>query len=112
DDDNDDDDTDDEDEEPFEDEDDSEEEEHLAPTDSSATHVVDPIPLAGDTEAFKTDEATPTPEPSPRRHTARISIRPEAPMPFPSKRGGRETSCLTTTTTITTHLTITTLCRG
>ncbi|GJS40621.1 hypothetical protein Tco_0565664 [Tanacetum coccineum] len=60
DDDDDDDDTDDEDEEPFEDEDDDgEEEEHLAPTDSSAIPVVDPIPSAGDTEAFETDEAAP-----------------------------------------------------
>ncbi|GKE20621.1 hypothetical protein Tco_1432133, partial [Tanacetum coccineum] len=75
DDDDDDDDTDDEDKEPFEDEDDDEEkEEHLAPADSPAIHIVDPIPLAGDTEAFETDEAAPTPVPSPRRHTARISI--------------------------------------
>ncbi|GKE65899.1 hypothetical protein Tco_1520060 [Tanacetum coccineum] len=36
--------TDDEDEEPFEDEDDDEEEEHLAPADSSAIPVVDPVP--------------------------------------------------------------------
>ncbi|GJZ80513.1 hypothetical protein Tco_0645507 [Tanacetum coccineum] len=50
DDDDDDDDTDDEDEEPFEDEgDDEEEEEHLAPADSSAIPVVDPVPSAGDT---------------------------------------------------------------
>ncbi|GJZ09928.1 hypothetical protein Tco_0544211, partial [Tanacetum coccineum] len=58
----DDDDTDDEDEEPFEDEDDDEEEEHLASADSSAILVVDPIPSAGDTKAFKTDEAALTPE--------------------------------------------------
>ncbi|GJS72747.1 hypothetical protein Tco_0064503 [Tanacetum coccineum] len=61
DDDNDDDDTDDGDEEPFEDEDDDEEEEHLALADSSAIPVVDPVPSAGGTEAFKTDESTPTP---------------------------------------------------
>ncbi|GJS02703.1 hypothetical protein Tco_0319211 [Tanacetum coccineum] len=54
----DDDDTDDEDEEPTEDE---EEEEHLAPTDSSAVPIDDPVPSAGDTEAFKTDESAPTP---------------------------------------------------
>ncbi|GKE47650.1 hypothetical protein Tco_1478908 [Tanacetum coccineum] len=54
----DDDDTDDEDEEPIEDE---EEEEHLAPADSSAVPVVDPVPSAGDTEAFETDESAPTP---------------------------------------------------
>ncbi|GKE70259.1 hypothetical protein Tco_1528331, partial [Tanacetum coccineum] len=59
--DDDDDDTDDEDEEPFEDEDDAEEEEHLAPADSSAVLVVDPVPSAGDTEAFETDESAPTP---------------------------------------------------
>ncbi|GKD93428.1 hypothetical protein Tco_1373265 [Tanacetum coccineum] len=53
--------------------------------DSPAIPIVDPIPSVGDTEAFETDDATPTPVPSPRRHTARISIRPEAPMPFPSK---------------------------
>ncbi|GKC66012.1 hypothetical protein Tco_1098610, partial [Tanacetum coccineum] len=58
DDDDDDDDIDDKDEEPTEDE---EEEEHKAPTDCSAVHVVDPIPSAGDTEAFETDESAPTP---------------------------------------------------
>ncbi|GKF02749.1 hypothetical protein Tco_0029672, partial [Tanacetum coccineum] len=58
DDDDDDDDTDDENEEPTKDE---EEEEHLAPADSSAVPVVDPVPLAGDTKAFKTDESAPTP---------------------------------------------------
>ncbi|GJR09312.1 hypothetical protein Tco_0791964 [Tanacetum coccineum] len=58
DDDDDDDDTDDEDEEPTEDE---EEEEHLALADPSAILVVDPIPSAGDTEAFETDESAPTP---------------------------------------------------
>ncbi|GJW59472.1 putative reverse transcriptase domain-containing protein [Tanacetum coccineum] len=78
-----DDDTDDEDEEPFEDEDNNEEEECLALADSSAVPVVDPVLSVGDTEAFETDESAPTPIPSPRRHTARISIRPEAPMPFP-----------------------------
>ncbi|GJW91277.1 putative reverse transcriptase domain-containing protein [Tanacetum coccineum] len=64
-DDDDDDDTDDEDEEPFEDEgDDEEEEEHLAPADSSAIPVVDPVPSAGDTEAFETDESAPIPRSS------------------------------------------------
>ncbi|GJX10610.1 hypothetical protein Tco_0200469 [Tanacetum coccineum] len=58
DDDDDDDDTDDEDEEPTEDE---EEEQHIAPADSSAIPVVDPVPSAGDTEAFETDESAPTP---------------------------------------------------
>ncbi|GKF55937.1 hypothetical protein Tco_0166277, partial [Tanacetum coccineum] len=61
-DDDDDDDTDDEDEEPFEDEDDDEEEEeHLALADSSTIPIVNPVPLAGDTEAFETDESAPTP---------------------------------------------------
>ncbi|GKE74993.1 hypothetical protein Tco_1537034, partial [Tanacetum coccineum] len=88
DDDDDDDDTDDEDEEPFEDEDnDEEEEEHLAPTNSSAIPVVDSIPLAGDTEAFKTDKAAPTPVPPPRHHTARMFVRPQTPIPLPLKVG-------------------------
>ncbi|GKE22007.1 hypothetical protein Tco_1433519 [Tanacetum coccineum] len=85
DDDDDDDDTNDEDEDPFEDEDDDEEEEHLAPADSSAIPIVDLVPLARDTEAFETDETAPTPIPSPRRHTARISVRPQTPILFPSE---------------------------
>ncbi|GJX20720.1 putative reverse transcriptase domain-containing protein, partial [Tanacetum coccineum] len=36
-------------------------EEHLALADSSAAPVADPVPLAGDTEAFETDESAPTP---------------------------------------------------
>ncbi|GKF64806.1 hypothetical protein Tco_0188254, partial [Tanacetum coccineum] len=73
----DDDDTGDEDEEPFEDkEDDEEEEENLAPADSSAVPVIDPIPSAEDTEAIETDEAAPTHVPSPRQHMARMSVRP------------------------------------
>ncbi|GKD97973.1 hypothetical protein Tco_1381870 [Tanacetum coccineum] len=59
--DDDDDDIDDEDEEPFEDEDNDKEEEHLALADSSAKPVVDPVPSAGDIEAFKTGESVPTP---------------------------------------------------
>ncbi|GKF43680.1 hypothetical protein Tco_0130232, partial [Tanacetum coccineum] len=58
DDDNDDDDTDDEDEEPTKDE---EEEEHIAPADSSTVPIVDSVPSARDTEAFKTDKSVPTP---------------------------------------------------
>ncbi|GKF65804.1 hypothetical protein Tco_0192321, partial [Tanacetum coccineum] len=86
--DDDDDDTDDEDEEPFENEDDDEEEEHLAPADSSSIPIVDPIPLAGDTEAFETDESAPTPR-SPhtkvpfaqtRLHRVRKTVRLEPPM--------------------------------
>ncbi|GJX11694.1 putative reverse transcriptase domain-containing protein [Tanacetum coccineum] len=87
-DDDDDDDTDDEDEEPFEDEGDDEEEEHLALADSSAIPVVDPVPSAGDTEAFETDESAPTPR-SPqirvpfaqtRLRRARKTVRLEPPM--------------------------------
>ncbi|GKG51752.1 hypothetical protein Tco_0544390, partial [Tanacetum coccineum] len=44
-------------EEPFED--DEEEEEHPALANSSAIPVVDPVPSAGDTEAFETDESAP-----------------------------------------------------
>ncbi|GJW60943.1 hypothetical protein Tco_0110278 [Tanacetum coccineum] len=85
DDDDDDDDIDDEDEDPFEDEDDDEEKEHLALADSSDIPTVDPIPLVGDTEAFETDETAPTPVPSPRRHTARMSVRPQTPILLLSK---------------------------
>ncbi|GKE13307.1 hypothetical protein Tco_1416858, partial [Tanacetum coccineum] len=67
---------------------DEEEEEHLALADSSAIHVVDPVPLARDTEAFKTDESTPTPR-SPqirvpfaqtRLQRAQKTVRLEPPM--------------------------------
>ncbi|GKE46015.1 hypothetical protein Tco_1473299, partial [Tanacetum coccineum] len=79
----------DDDEEPFEDEDeDEEEEEHLAPADSSAIPAVDPVPSAGDTEAFETDESAPTPRApqiripfaQTRLRRARKSVRPEPPM--------------------------------
>ncbi|GKE30187.1 hypothetical protein Tco_1445571 [Tanacetum coccineum] len=68
--------------------DDEEEEEHLAPADSSAVPVVDPVPSAGDTEAFETDESAPTPR-SPqtkvpfsqtRLRRARKTVRLEPPM--------------------------------
>ncbi|GKA43172.1 hypothetical protein Tco_0735896, partial [Tanacetum coccineum] len=81
--DDDDDDTDDEDEEPIE-----EKEEHLAPADYSMVPVVDPVPSAGDTKAFKTDESAPTPR-SPQTRVpfsqtrlcrARKTIRLELPM--------------------------------
>ncbi|GKC35750.1 hypothetical protein Tco_1048134, partial [Tanacetum coccineum] len=68
-----------------EDDEDEEEEEHPAPSDSSAIHIVDLVPSAEDTEAFKTDESAPTPVPSPRRHTARMSVRPQTLVPLPSK---------------------------
>ncbi|GKD83640.1 hypothetical protein Tco_1350479, partial [Tanacetum coccineum] len=63
-----------------------EEEEHLAPADSVVAPVVDHVPSSEETEPFETDESTATP-PSPLAYhtTARISIQPEAPMPFPSE---------------------------
>ncbi|GKB37097.1 hypothetical protein Tco_0882039 [Tanacetum coccineum] len=82
DDDDDDDDTNDEDKEPFED---KEEEDHLAPADSPTIPVIDLVPSAEDTGAFETDEAAHTHVPSPRRHTARMSVRPQTPIPFPSE---------------------------
>ncbi|GKE53932.1 hypothetical protein Tco_1489088, partial [Tanacetum coccineum] len=80
-----DDDTDDEDKEPTEDE---EEEEHIAPADPFAVLVVDPVPSAGDTEAFETDESAPTPRSSQTRvlfsqtrlHRARKTVKLEPPM--------------------------------
>ncbi|GJZ18477.1 hypothetical protein Tco_0554600 [Tanacetum coccineum] len=59
-------------------------EEHLAPADSPAAPVIDHVPSAKDTEAFETDKAAPTPIPSPRRHTTRMSVRPQTPVPLPS----------------------------
>ncbi|GJV55351.1 putative reverse transcriptase domain-containing protein [Tanacetum coccineum] len=62
-------------------EDEEEEEvEHLALTDSSTVPVDDLVPSAEDTEAFEIDESAPTPVPSPRRRTARMSVRPKIPM--------------------------------
>ncbi|GJY95611.1 hypothetical protein Tco_0511972 [Tanacetum coccineum] len=81
----DDDDTCDEDGEPFEDkEDDEEGGEHLAPADSPVVPVIDDVPLVEDTVAFETDEAAPTHVPSPRRHMAKMSVRPQTPVPLPS----------------------------
>ncbi|GKD59363.1 hypothetical protein Tco_1296872, partial [Tanacetum coccineum] len=83
--DDDDDDTGDEDEEPTKDE---EEEEHPAPADSSAVPIVDPVPSAGDTEAFETHKSAPTPR-SPqtrvpfsqtRLSMAQKTVRLEPPM--------------------------------
>ncbi|GKD55062.1 hypothetical protein Tco_1288449, partial [Tanacetum coccineum] len=81
--DDDDDDTNDEDEEPFEDEDDNEEEEeHLAMADSSVVPVVDPVPSASDTEAFKTDESAPTPRsPQTKARIAKYASAPTPPSP-------------------------------
>ncbi|GJV21368.1 hypothetical protein Tco_1370388 [Tanacetum coccineum] len=41
--------------------DEDEDEEHLALADSSMVPIVDPVPLARDTEAFETDKSAPTP---------------------------------------------------
>ncbi|GJS40496.1 hypothetical protein Tco_0565539 [Tanacetum coccineum] len=63
-----------------------EEEEHLAPADSVVAPVVDHVPSSEETKPFETDESAATPPSPPAcRTTARISIRPEAPMPFPSE---------------------------
>ncbi|GJY43715.1 hypothetical protein Tco_0431928 [Tanacetum coccineum] len=61
-------------------EDDDEEEEHPASIDSSVVHVDDHVPLTEDTEEFETDESAPTHVPSPRRHMARMFVRPQTPM--------------------------------
>ncbi|GKF72798.1 hypothetical protein Tco_0208912, partial [Tanacetum coccineum] len=64
-----------------------EEDEHLASVDSVVAHVVDHVPSFEETEPFETDESAATPPSPPACHTtARISIRPEAPMPFPSEK--------------------------
>ncbi|GJR32451.1 putative reverse transcriptase domain-containing protein [Tanacetum coccineum] len=77
--------TDDEDEEPFEEEDDDEEEEeYLVPADSSSIPIVDPVPSAGDIEAFKTDEAQKTVRLEPHMSAsmeARIAEHATAPIP-------------------------------
>ncbi|GJX62701.1 hypothetical protein Tco_0295601, partial [Tanacetum coccineum] len=57
----------------------------LALADSPAAPVIDPVPSAEDTQAFETDEVAPTHVPSPRRHTDRMSVRPQTPVPFPSE---------------------------
>ncbi|GJZ69708.1 hypothetical protein Tco_0633258 [Tanacetum coccineum] len=92
DDDDDDDDTDYEDEEPFEDkDDDDEEEEHLAPADSLAIPIVDPVPLAGDTETFETGESAPTP----RSPQTKRGLPYYSPLPPPriSEIGESSTAC-------------------
>ncbi|GJW93460.1 hypothetical protein Tco_0173132 [Tanacetum coccineum] len=71
-----------------EDKDEEEEEEHLAQADSTAaaSPVVDHVPSAEETEPFKTDESAATPPPPPAyRTTARMSIRAQTPIPFPSE---------------------------
>nr|GEU47461.1 hypothetical protein [Tanacetum cinerariifolium] len=66
---------------------DEEEEEHPTPADFTAVAlpVVDHAPSAEGTESFKTDESVTTPPPHPTyRVTARMSIRPQPPISFPS----------------------------
>nr|GFA37485.1 hypothetical protein [Tanacetum cinerariifolium] len=96
DDDDDDDDTNNEDEEPTEDEDDNkEDEEHLAPTDSSAVTVVDPVTSSGDTEASETDEARNTVRLEPPMLAsieARIAEHAAAPIPPPPRHRGARIS--------------------
>nr|GEV70013.1 hypothetical protein [Tanacetum cinerariifolium] len=66
-----------------EEEDDEENEKHLAPADSFAIPIDDPVPSAEETEPFETDESAPTP-PSPRLSRARIFISlPPLPLPSP-----------------------------
>ncbi|GKE05113.1 hypothetical protein Tco_1397131 [Tanacetum coccineum] len=63
-----------------------EKEEHLALADSVVAPVVDHVPSSEETESFETDESAATPPSPPAcRTTARISIQPEAFMPFPSE---------------------------
>ncbi|GJZ35403.1 hypothetical protein Tco_0581220 [Tanacetum coccineum] len=69
-------------------EDDEDEEEHLAPANSSAIPIVDPVPSTEDIEAFETDESAPIPRPpqiripftQTRLCRARKTVRPEPPM--------------------------------
>ncbi|GKD26610.1 hypothetical protein Tco_1232824, partial [Tanacetum coccineum] len=61
-------------------EDKEEEEEHSASVDSFAIPVDDHVPSVEDTKAFETYESASTPVPSPRRRTARISVRPQTLM--------------------------------
>nr|GFA03071.1 hypothetical protein [Tanacetum cinerariifolium] len=69
------------------DKDEDEEEKHLATGDSTAVALlaVDHASSADQTELFETDESTATPPPDPAyRVTARMSIRPQTPISFPS----------------------------
>ncbi|GJW15564.1 hypothetical protein Tco_0019697 [Tanacetum coccineum] len=70
------------------DEDEEEGEEHLALADSTivASLVVDHVPFAKETEPFETDEfAATSPPPPAYRTTAKMSIRAQTPIPFPSE---------------------------
>ncbi|GKC47440.1 hypothetical protein Tco_1065162 [Tanacetum coccineum] len=68
------------------DDDEEEEEEYLALADSVIAPTIDYVPSSEETEPFETDESAATPPSSlAGRTTARISIRPQAPMPSLSK---------------------------
>ncbi|GJW07265.1 hypothetical protein Tco_1569688 [Tanacetum coccineum] len=85
----------DDDEEEASEEDEDEEEKHLALADSDVLPAIDPVPLAEETEPFKTEESAATPPPPPPQtivpvsmthlHRARISVRPYTP-PSPSTK--------------------------
>ncbi|GKE23670.1 hypothetical protein Tco_1435182, partial [Tanacetum coccineum] len=63
-----------------------EEDEHLALADSVVAPVVNHVSSSEETGPFETDESAATPPSPPAcRTTTRISIRPEAPMHFPSE---------------------------
>ncbi|GKE00979.1 hypothetical protein Tco_1388962, partial [Tanacetum coccineum] len=67
--------------------DEEKEEEHLAPTDSTiVSPAVDPVSSVEETGPFETDESAATPPSPPAyRTTARMPIRAQAPIPFPSE---------------------------
>nr|GEV34534.1 hypothetical protein [Tanacetum cinerariifolium] len=68
--------------------DDDEEEEHLDPADSTvvASPTVEHVPSAEETKPLKTDESAATPPPPlPYCTTSRMFVRPQEPIPFPSK---------------------------
>ncbi|GKF90715.1 hypothetical protein Tco_0274416, partial [Tanacetum coccineum] len=61
-----------------------EEEEHLALADPVVAPVADHVPSSEETKPFEIDESSATPPSPPACHTtARISIRPEAPILLP-----------------------------
>ncbi|GKG54574.1 hypothetical protein Tco_0560229, partial [Tanacetum coccineum] len=68
-----------------EDEEEEDKEEHLALADSTAVSLaVDPVPSVEETEPFETDESTATSlPPAAYRTIAKISVRSQAPIPFP-----------------------------
>nr|GEU63201.1 reverse transcriptase domain-containing protein [Tanacetum cinerariifolium] len=68
--------------------DEKEDEEHLAHVDSTtvASPAINHVPFAKETQPFETNESAATSPPPPAyRVTARMSIRSQAPIPFPSE---------------------------